>query len=114
MAEANGAYEKGDETRLHAILQEWESSPEAVKGDGLGVELVRVIRKVEQVEERLRVIADEIAQLKASDLYQLKVKIEVAEGAGRNLLAEMAQGVEEQIAVARKRLAKIIGKRVDT
>jgi hypothetical protein len=42
MAEANAAYEKGDETRLHAILQEWESSSEAVKGDGVVAELVRI------------------------------------------------------------------------
>jgi hypothetical protein len=46
MAEANRAYEEGDEERLRVILQEWEGSPESVKGDGPGAELVRVIRKI--------------------------------------------------------------------
>ena len=113
MAEANGAYAAGDEARLQAILHEWETSPEAIKGDGLGVELVRVIRKIAQVEERLRVIAAEMAAWKASDLHQLKVNVEVAEDEGRNLLVEMAHGVEEQIVAARNRLAKITGKRTD-
>ena len=54
MAEANRAYEEGDEARLQAILREWELSPESVKGDGAGAELVRVIRKIAQIEQRDR------------------------------------------------------------
>src|SRR3990172_7237695 len=49
MAEVNRAYEHGDETRLRAILREWETSPEAVSGEGPGAELVRTIRKIAQV-----------------------------------------------------------------
>ena len=54
MAEANQAYEEGNETRLREILREWESSPDAIKGDGVAAELIRVIRKIAQVQERLR------------------------------------------------------------
>ncbi len=50
MAEANRAYEEGDAARLEAILRDWESSPESVKGEGPGAELVRVIRKIAQIE----------------------------------------------------------------
>lgn len=104
---------QASQARLQAILHEWETSPEAIKGDGIGVALVRVIRKIAQVEERLRVIVAEMAAWRASDLHQLQVKVEVAEDAGRNLLVEMAHGVEEQIVAARNRLAKITGKRTD-
>ena len=108
MAEANRAYEEGNEAKLQAILQEWESSPESVKGDGPGVELVRTIRKIAQVEERLRSIESEIATMKESDLYQLKTKVDEAKKEGHNLLAEMALQIEKQIADAQKRLNKII------
>jgi len=72
MADANCAYEEGDEAKLWAILAEWESSPEAFEGEGTAEELIRVIRKIAQVEKRLRVIETEIAQLEKSELYQLK------------------------------------------
>lgn len=107
MAEANRAYEEGDEERLRVILQEWESSPESVKGDGLGSELVRVIRKIAQVEERLRAIEIEVAQLRESNLYKLITKVEEARKEKRDLLAEMATQLDKQIADARKRLDEI-------
>ena len=114
MADANRAYEEGDEAKLRAILAEWESSPESVKGEGTAAELVRVIRKIAQVENRLRVIETEIAHMEESDLYQLKTKVEAAENEGRDLLAEMASRVKEEIALARERLARITGRRVHT
>ena len=114
MAEANRAYEEGNEAKLQAILNEWESSPESVKGEGVAAELVRVIRKIAQVKERLRVIEIEIDQLKESDLYKLKTEVEKAEDEGRDLLAEMASRVDEQIARASKKLDKITKRRATT
>jgi DnaJ-domain-containing protein 1 len=46
MAEANRAFEEGDEDRLRRILHEYEASPDAVKGDGAGADLIRAIRKI--------------------------------------------------------------------
>lgn len=114
MADANRAYEEGDEAKLRAILAEWENSPESVEGEGTAAELVRVIRKIAQVEKRLRVIETEITQLEESDLYQLNTKVEVAENEGRNLLDEMASRVKKEIASASERLARITGRRVHT
>lgn len=111
MAEANRAYEDGDEERLEAILREWENSPESVKGEGVGTDLVRIIRKIAQVEERFRTIEIEITQLKESDLYKLKLKVEEAEKQGQDLLAEMAKQLDKQISDARKRLTTINKKR---
>jgi len=110
MAEANRAYEEGDEERLEAILREWESSPESVKGEGPGTDLVRAIRKIAQVEERLPTIETEITQLKESDLYKLKTKVEDAEKEGRDLLADMANQLDKQIADASKHLAQVTRK----
>jgi hypothetical protein len=107
MAEANQAYEDGDEARLREILCEWESSPESVEGDGVGAELVRVIRKVAQIERRLQAIESIIAQLRSSDLFRLKVEVERREAEERDLLAEMASRLDQQIADARRHLASL-------
>lgn len=103
MAEANAAYEAGDQARLEAILREWESSPEAVEGGGVGAELVRAIRKIAQARARLQAIGEEVERLRASDLYELRAKVEAGEAEGRDVLAEMAAGLDEQLTSARLR-----------
>ncbi len=104
MAEANKAYEEGNEIRLREILREWESSPDAIKGDGVAAELIRVIRKIAQVQARLKTIEATVDDLQASDMYRLKDEVESAEAEERDLLAEMASRLDRQIADARKRL----------
>jgi hypothetical protein len=106
-AEANRAYEKGDLERLRRILEEYESCPEAVQGEGVGAELVRVIRKITQVKRRLSEIETEVQQLVGSDLAKLKAKAEEYGRQGRDLLQEMAQQVERNIAAARGRLSSV-------
>jgi hypothetical protein len=108
MAEATNAYERGDEARLRQILAEWESSPESVKGEGAGADLVRVIRKMAQVERRLQAIATQITQLVESELHQLRTKVEEAAAQGHDLLAEMAQRLDAQLEDARQRLSELL------
>jgi len=103
MAEANAAYAAGDMARLEAILREWESSPESVPGDGTGAELVRTIRTIALCKARLDAIAKEIAELRGSDLLQLRAKVLVAESAGQDLLATMAADLDCQIEQAQAR-----------
>lgn len=104
MAEANEAYEQGDPSKLTKILAEYESSPEAVQGDGAGAELVRVIRRISQARGRLAEIEAEMQELLRSDLHQLKSRTDEARRHGRDVLAEMTAKVEEQIETARRRL----------
>lgn len=104
MAEANQAYEEGDEARLTKILSEYECSPESVKGEGAGAELVRVIRRLSQARGRLAEIEAELQQLVRSDLYQMKERVSEAEKYGRDVLKEMTEKVDAQIAQARERL----------
>jgi len=104
MAEANQAYEQGDEAQLAKILTEYEHSPEAVKGEGPGAELVRVIRRISQARSRLSEIEAELQELLRSDLFQLKSRLDEAQKHGRDVLKEMIEKVDEQIAQARERL----------
>jgi len=84
MAEANSAYEAGDEARLEAILREWETSPESVRGEGAGAELVRIIRRIAQAEARIQAIGAEIAQLRASELHETPAGNPAARGGGES------------------------------
>jgi hypothetical protein len=107
MAEANRAYESGDVGRLKRILEEYESCPEAVYGEGVGADLVRIIRKITQVRRRLTEIEQEIQELVGSELAKLKVKAEEYEKQGRDLLAEIAEQVDRHIAAARQRAGTV-------
>jgi len=106
MAEANLAYENGDEAKLRAILEEYESSPESVFGQGTGVELVRVIRKIAQVKRRLAEIQSETEGIRASDLFELKKKVDEGAKHERDVLNEMASAVQSQIALREAELKK--------
>ena len=107
MSDANNAYEEGDEELLRAILYEWKNSPESVKGDGVGADLVRIIRKVAQIQERLKNLESEIIEIESSDLFQLKTKVEEAQRKGKDLLQEMAEAIEREILHARIKLDKL-------
>jgi hypothetical protein len=107
MAEVNLAYENGDEAKLRSILADWESSPDTVEGEGVGAELIRVIRNIAQIQKRLANINTEIQQLNTSDLYQLRAKADEAEKQGRDLLKEIASQVEQQIDAAKERVASV-------
>jgi hypothetical protein len=106
MAEVNRAYETGDESTLTKILTGYEHSPEAVKGDDAGAELVRVIRRISQAKLRVVEIDTEMRDMQVSELYKLKLRLDEAQHLGRNVLDEMAASVTAQIVRAKARLAK--------
>jgi hypothetical protein len=108
MAAANRAYVTGDEDQLASLLKEWEESPEAVVGQGPVAELLRAIRQIARVRERLEGLAGEIAALEESDLFHLRARVEAAEAAGRDLLGEMAAAIEPQVKEARARLEALL------
>jgi hypothetical protein len=107
MAEVNKAYAEGDIDRLRAILREWETSPDAVKGEGVPERLVRTIRKIHQARAGIERIVQEIDRLKNSDLAKLREAVEKAKGQGRDMLAEMAKRLDKEIEAARKALQEL-------
>lgn len=106
MAEVNAAYENGDEGRIAGILGDYECSPEAVEGDGPAAELIRVIRRLNQICNRAAEIESETQILLQSDLHQLKLRVDEAERHGHDLLKFMVERVEHQITLAKERLVK--------
>jgi hypothetical protein len=107
MAEANRAYESGDEVKLRAILEEYEGSPELVFGEGAGAELVRVIRKIAQVKRRLAEIEEETTIVTESELFDLKTRVDEGNQQGRDILNEMAASVNLRIRERQTELTKL-------
>jgi hypothetical protein len=112
MAEANRAYQASDESQLAGVLEAYESSPESVKGEGAGAELVRVIRKLSLIKNRLAEIEHELDRLANSDLYLLKLQVQEAQEHGRDLLEEMAEKVARRVVDAKEQLKMEIAGRV--
>jgi hypothetical protein len=102
MTEANRAYEHGDVEALQRILEEYENSSDSVPGTGVAADLVRVLRQLRQVRNRLAQIEEEITSLTHSDIATLHTKAEEASRHGRDLLAEMAETVQARIDKARQ------------
>ena len=107
MAEVNRAYENGDEAKLRAILADLHDSPDAVEKEGVGADLIRVIRKIAQIQKRLNEIDSEIQQLNASDLNLLRTQIVDLEKQERDGFKDMASNAEKQIKDARRRLSAL-------
>lgn len=107
MAEANAAYAALDIKKLKELLNEWESSAEAVAGEGIAFDLVRVIRSINQINNRLQVIEEEINNIMKSEMYKLMIKVEDAEKNGRSLLDELANKVDEDIELAREKFVNL-------
>ena len=103
MAQANAAYSQGDAEALQRILDEFGNSPESVQGEGVGAELVRIIRQIHQARKNIAAIENELSSLRASEIAQLKQDVEKAEKEGRDLLAELAASVQAKITGEKKR-----------
>jgi hypothetical protein len=103
MAQANVAYSQGDAEALQRILDEFGNSPESVQGEGVGAELVRIIRQIHQAKKNIAAIEQELSKLRASEIAQLRQDTEAAQQEGRDLLAELAADVHERIVDVKKK-----------
>ncbi len=104
MVEANRAYALGDEEQLRWILSAWERSPEAVQGSHPEAAKLRLVRRIGQLEEQLNVLATDLADLKASPLWELKVMVDEAAARGKDLVGDMVARLKRDIMAATNRL----------
>jgi hypothetical protein len=107
MVEANRAYRLGDEERLRSILQAWENSPEAVRGDDADAVRLRLVRRIEQMERQLAILRTDMVALRESPLGKLKAMVDEAAGRGKDLVRDMTNRLKRDIMVARNRLDAI-------
>ena len=104
MIEANRAYALGDEVQLRAILEAWERSPEAVQGTDQDAMRLRLVRRIDEVEEHLQALAAELASLTDTSLWKLKVMVDQETAQGKDLIRDMVRRLKRDIVVATNRL----------
>lgn len=111
MALANDAYQTGNRQILIDLLSEWEQAP-TLHGTSeldIALELVRVIRQVAAVQQNIHAVIRQHDELKQSDIYHFKLRVDDALADGIDLLAEMAAAADLDIARLRRRLATARG-----
>jgi len=104
MVEANRAYAAGDEEQLRAILQAWERSPEAVQGTDQEAMRLRLVRRIEQIDEQLDALAGELTTMQESSLGKLKAMVDDEAAKGKDLIKDMVRRLKRDIVVATNRL----------
>lgn len=104
MVEANRAYAVGDEEQLRAILQAWERSPEAVQGTDQEAMRLRLLRRIDQIEEQLAALAGDLAAMQESSLWKLKAMVDDEAAKGKDLIKDMVRRLKRDILVATNRL----------
>lgn len=107
MAKLNDAYSEGDQRLLNKLVEEYRDSPELVKGDSTGDELIRAIRQIYQVTRRLRELKEEKLEIELSELFVLREKVRSEQLEGRNLLSQMAERTRSHIKKAGRRLGHL-------
>ncbi len=105
MTQVNEAFAHGDYDGLLKLSEELEMMPEAVSGDGTGAELVRVIRKIAQIDVRLAAIDEELETLKHSELCRMADQYEEYRQQGRDLLDMLAADLKRRIAEVEDQLS---------
>lgn len=104
MAELNDAFSGGNERRLKELVEEYRDSPDLVKGDSVGDELVRAIRQISQVANRLKSLKTEKTETELSELFTLREKVRAEQIEGRNLFRQMAERAKSHVKKAERRL----------
>jgi len=97
MQEINAAYQAGDLEKLNEIYELEKNNPENVEGESIGSELIRIIRKIAQLETRIFDLEKEIEELKKTDLYKLLIIVQKEKENGENPLDKISKEIEKQI-----------------
>lgn len=102
MAEANRAYQAGDEAALQEVMALWQEGagrPQAAHhgASGLAAQVAGLKRRVAEIESELN-------RLFGSRLYELFTAANIARRAGRDLVQEMADKLDADIAAIRNQL----------
>lgn len=106
MQQINEAYQRGDIESLHQIFDAEKNNPELIKGDDIGSALVRVIRKIAQVDKRISDIETAISDLQSTDLFHLFEAVEKETEKGIDLLDKMANELLSRISFLEQQMEK--------
>jgi hypothetical protein len=103
MARANQAYSRGDTETLQRLLDDHLEINASIAGEDAAAELLRITRQIQHAERDIANLEAERSTLLSSEIAQLFQDAEAAAHEHRDMLAELAAKLREQIADARYR-----------
>ena len=107
MAKLNDAYSSGDQNRLNKLVEDFRDSPDLISGDSIGDNLVRAVRQIYQIKNRLLELREERSAAELSELSTLREKVQAEMREGRNMLKQMAERTKTHIKKSERRLANL-------
>ena len=107
MAKLNEAYSAGDQNKLNKLVEDFRDSPDLIRGDSIGDDLVRAIRQIWQVKNRLKELREEKLKAELSELFTLREKVKAEMREGRNTLKQMGERTKSYIKKAERRLENL-------
>jgi len=96
MAALNAAYERGDAAAMQLIIDDFRSGSLSQELSSVEQQLTIIRQKIAKVERRLAQLAQNIQEIDSSELFQIFRRVDVADGRGRDLLAEMAAELDQE------------------
>lgn len=109
MVLANEAYQTGNRQVLADLLSEWEQAPVYNSELDVAMELVRVIRQIALAQQNIHAVMRQTEELKQTDIYHFKLRVDDSLGDGIDLMAEMAAKLDLDIIRMRRRLSALRG-----
>ena len=107
MAKLNEAYSAGDQNQLNKLVEDFKNSPDVVRGDSIGDDLVRAIRQIAQIGARLKELREEKLKAELSELFVLREKVHAEMAEGRDMLKHMAERTKTFIKKSERRLENL-------
>jgi len=109
MVEINRAYETGAEDRLQELLEAGEGLDSVEASGAMSAEMILLVRRIAEAKQQLARIEADVAEIIASEIYKLKLRVENSEAMGIDLFADLVAQVDRQIRKARNRLEHLQG-----
>jgi hypothetical protein len=104
MALVNLAYERGDQSAIEKLIDEFGQDPEAIVGEDIGSRIVKAVRRIAQLRRRLAEIQQEIEVHKKTAIFELRLNVEKAETIGSDPMGDLAKQLMQEISQRQIRL----------
>ena len=97
MADLNEAYAKGDKDAIRNIVDQYNASEDAVQGEGVGYDLMRMIRRLYKIRNHITELESMKASLEQSDDWANVLAVREAEDRGENYFRNFSEKLMKRI-----------------
>lgn len=108
MSEINVAYSEGDADQIAELINLYHERLADIDTDDIGAQLVRAIRTIARIRDRIAGLVSAIEDLKTSEWAKLKVEVEEGEARGKDPLGELAEKIHGDILETQEQLNALL------